>query len=198
MVTRGNVDLKPVLESLSSFYNVIVWDNSKDERDEKVYGRYLAALSEATQTGIVAVQDDDAIIHDWPAILRAYEPGVVTCNMVDGHTHYYKPMRIALVGFGGVFEKSLIKPTFDRYLAHFPADELFQRECDRVFTGLNPLKVVSVPYTNLPHEQTTQRMWREPRHGKDLSEILSRIAKVRQGAQFFGSHRPAGIMEMPR
>ena len=87
-------------------------------------------------------------------------------------------MNMALVGFGAIFDKSAVVPTFSRYFAHFPADELFRRECDRVFTALNRLKIVSVPYRHLDHETTTPRMWRESRHGQDLVEIRRRISKL--------------------
>jgi hypothetical protein len=176
IVTRGNVDLRPVVDSLP-FEDIVIWDNSKAPTDSRVFGRYYGATMLA-KNDVVAVQDDDAIIEDWPAILEAYEPGVIACNMGAAHRAYYAPMGLALVGFGAVFDRSLIASTFDQYFAQFPKDELFLRECDRVFTGLNKLKPITVPYRNLPHEETTERMWRESRHGDDLLEIRHRILKV--------------------
>jgi hypothetical protein len=177
IVTRGNVDLSELKDSLP-FEDVVIWDNSKlpPEEDEKVHGRYCAVL--AAKHEVIAFQDDDCIVQDWPTLLKEYEPGVVTCNMGLGHQHQYRPLKLALVGFGAIFDKSLVRPAFDRYFALFPADELFLRECDRVFTGLNPLKVISVPYRHLQHEAETPRMWREHRHGDDLMEIRKRIAQV--------------------
>lgn len=178
IVTRGNVDLSGILASLP-FEDVVIRNNSNPHlpKDMKVFGRYLGASLAVNE--VTAVQDDDAIIEDWPAILAAYEPGVVTCNMGAAHTAYYKPMNMALVGFGAVFDKSLIAPTFDRYFEQFPKDELLLRECDRIFTALNRLKVVQVPYRNLPHEETTERMWRENRHGADLAKIRERIGQLK-------------------
>jgi hypothetical protein len=173
IVTRGNVDLSEIRESLP-FEDVVVWDNS--ERDEKVFGRYCGA--ERVKHEVIAVQDDDAIIEDWPAILAEYRPGVITCNMGAAHRAVYEPTGLALVGFGAVFDRSLIRPTLDRYCQRFPKDELFMRECDRVFTALNALHVITVPYRNLPHEETTERMWREQRHGDDLAMIRQRIAAL--------------------
>jgi len=173
IVTRGNVDLSEIKASLP-FEDVVVWNNS--ECNEIVYGRYRGV--EQARHDVIAVQDDDAIIEDWPAILAAYEPGVIACNMGDAHRAFYKPMNIALVGFGAIFHRSLIRPALERYTRRFPEDELFKRECDRVFTGLNRLKVLTVPYRNLPHEETTQRMWREPQHVNDLTEIRRRIAAL--------------------
>jgi hypothetical protein len=173
IVTRGNVDLSPIRASLP-FEDVVIWDNS--ERDEMVFGRYCGA--EQVKHDVIAVQDDDAIIEDWPAILAEYRPGVITCNMGAAHRAVYAPIGLGLVGFGAVFDRSLIPTTLRRYFQRFPKDELFMRECDRVFTALNPIHVVSVPYRNLPHEETTQRMWREQRHGDDLTKIRRRIATL--------------------
>lgn len=194
IVTRGNVDFAEIRKSLS-FGEIIVWNNGahavtrcrglsstlfSEIADERVFGRYQAA--KYATNDVIVTQDDDAIIEDWPAILAAYEPGVVMCNMGAAHAAYYKPMNLALVGFGAIFDKVLIAPTFDRYFERFPKDELFARECDRVFTGLNRLNVVSVPYRNLSHEQTTERMWREARHGSDLAEIRQRVDQIRHEA----------------
>ena len=173
IVTRGNVDLSEIRASLP-FEDVVIWDNS--ENNEMVFGRYCGA--ERARNDIIAVQDDDAVIEDWPAILAEYKPGVVACNMGPAHRAFYQPIGLALVGFGAVFDRSLIQPTMDRYYQRFPKDELFMRECDRVFTALNPLNVITVPYRNLPHEETTQRMWRERRHVDDLTAIRRRIAAL--------------------
>ena len=173
IVTRGNVDLTEIRASLP-FDDIVVWDNS--ERDQKVFGRYCGA--ERVKHDVIAVQDDDAIIEDWPAILAEYKPGVVTCNMGEAHRAVYEPTGLALVGFGAIFDRSLIQPTLDRYTHRFPKDELFMRECDRVFTALNELHVITVPYRVLPHEETTPRMWREERHGDDLAMIRRRIAEL--------------------
>lgn len=183
IVTRGNVNLKEILASLP-FEDVVIWDNSKQREDVSVYGRYMGIkYVAAKKKDLVAVQDDDAIVDDWPAILAAYEPGKIVCNMAVTHRAYYEPMGLGLVGFGGVFSAALAMRTFERYFAKWPKDELFLRECDRVFTGLNELIPVTFPYRNLPHEKTTPRMWRESRHGDDLVEIRKRIEAVRQSAQ---------------
>lgn len=111
IVTRGDVDLTPVLDSLI-FDDVIVWDNSREpfaigewrngavtvgtrlaaqalapQRDlavdEMTWGRALAA--ELATTNVVYSQDDD-IIHtpeNQQAIIAAYEPGVLVGCMWD-------------------------------------------------------------------------------------------------------------------
>jgi hypothetical protein len=117
------------------------------------------------------------------AVLAAYELGKVCCNMPLDHRKDY-PDDIALVGWGCVFENpgqeewEWIEP-FDKYLEKCPADEVFFRECDRVFTGLSPLKLIDVPVRHLPHAHDVDRMGREKRHGDDLREIRRRIYAIR-------------------
>src|SRR5262245_25366483 len=41
IVTRGNVDLQPILDTLP-YDDIVVWDNSKRPTDLKILGRYEA------------------------------------------------------------------------------------------------------------------------------------------------------------
>jgi hypothetical protein len=83
IVTRGDVDLEPILRSLPAAWEMIVWDNG-DSRcavwpgyegaarwhevsDLSVYGRY-AAIKHASHD-ICFVQDDDCIVSDPQAIV---------------------------------------------------------------------------------------------------------------------------------
>lgn len=100
IVTRGNVDLRPVLDSLPPDWQTIVWDNARGwyvapnppriveggivrdsiliERatDLAVYGRY-AAIEHASGDRIY-VQDDDVIVSDPQAIVDAKAGLVIT------------------------------------------------------------------------------------------------------------------------
>lgn len=171
LVTRGDQPkaVTRICRSLHGCREVIIRDNSLGE-DLSVYGRYSAALG-WVETPLVYIQDDDCIV-DAEALVQHYEPGVVTVNMPAEHQEQY-PGRIKLVGFGAIFDRSLIN--FSRYLAKWPADEIFYRECDRVFTFLNKCKVVDVGVRKLPHGNDETRMWREKRHGDDFKEICRRL-----------------------
>jgi hypothetical protein len=93
IVTRGNVDLKPVLNSLPWEWEIIVWDNSygyvkrqppggrdwntwtsigrgPNAPDLSVYGRYAAI--EYASHDLIYVQDDDVIVSDPQAIVVAW------------------------------------------------------------------------------------------------------------------------------
>ena len=128
---------------------------------------------------VIYTQDDDAVV-DVAAVLREYCPDRVTCNMPADHRRDY-PDGLALVGWGCVFSRRK-KNNFYPYLFSFgvyPLDEVFRRECDRVFTGLSPLKLIDVPVRHLAHAHGADRMGREARHGEDLKEIRRRIYAIR-------------------
>lgn len=70
--TRGDHDLTPILDSLSGFDDIVIWDNSKRE-NLSVYGRY-AAITEARHP-LILTQDDDVIVSDPELIVRCWMSG---------------------------------------------------------------------------------------------------------------------------
>lgn len=182
LVTRGDVDLTPILDSIhaAGVREIVIWDNSK-RRDFKVYGRYRGAFEahrvEEPRHPVIYTQDDDCLV-DVAAVLAAYQPGRVVCNMPLAKRSEYAAIapRIALVGWGACFDENLIH-ALGRYTRRFGADELLLRECDRVFTALNPTTLIDVPVRHLPHA-FVGRMGNETRHLGDLAEIQRRIAAL--------------------
>lgn len=173
LVTRGDVDLSPVLATLTHFDEVIVHDNSEDQ-DFKVYGRYRAAKQARNST--VYTQDDDATTSP-ELVAHEYRPGHITANMPPDRRDFYGD-GIALIGWGSVFDKDLTS-CFTKYFKRWPMDDLFLREADRVFTGLNRLKLIDVPFQHLPCAHGSDRMGAETRHLADLYEIRQRIYQLR-------------------
>lgn len=165
-----------MLDSLQCFRHRLTWDNSKQE-DVKVFGRYL--LAEASPTKYVYVQDDDCLI-DAEKLCEQYHPGELLCNVKPHHHQVYSSQYpgITLVGWGAIFPRSMVD--FKPYLEKFPCDELFYRECDRVFTWLNrdKTRVADIGVEDLPHALGKDRMGCEARHGSDLMEIRRRLATL--------------------
>ncbi len=119
------------------------------------------------------VQDDDAIV-DVPAVLAAYEPRVVTCNMpADRRAEY--PDGIALVGWGAVMFAHTHN-CFEQW-----RDDVSISEADRIFTGLSPLKLIDVPFKHQTAAHGIDRMGRRVCHGDYMREIRKRIHAVRGG-----------------
>lgn len=176
IVTKGDKDLTPIINELP-FNDIVIWDNSVEPVDYKIYGRYLA-LSKVRHN-IVYTQDDDAIV-DIPAVLKEYttvKDKRVVCNMPADRRREYAD-GIQLVGWGCVFHKELAGEAFAKYFDKYPADELFYRECDRVFTYLNRCHLVDVPFIHLDYAHGMDRMGRESRHRSDMIEIRKRLYSI--------------------
>jgi hypothetical protein len=139
IVTRGDVDLNPILESIPEEYETIVWDNGigsvsrrvmkhtlarivtgKGELDDfAVYGRY-AAIDYASGD-LIYVQDDD-VLHTsegieeiiWQSDSGSAEYGRLVVNMPANFRHsFYREH--ALVGFGACFHRDLPERAFQRW-----------------------------------------------------------------------------------
>lgn len=172
IVTRGDVDLKPVLATIEADQVIVKVSNGCG-----VWPRYEAMLEAKHQ--IVYTQDDDAIV-DYRRVVECYEHGKVTCNMPIWKRYEY-PDGIALVGWGAVFDVAAPLAAFQQYRRKFEDDAVFRRECDRVVTGLNPLRLIDVPFRSLAYAKDPNRLAEQPEHGAMLREIRRRIQVVRQG-----------------
>ena len=172
IVTRGDVELGPCLSSIDADEVVIRRGHGG------VWERWEAAMS--AKHDVVYVQDDDCVVN-FDGVVEEYDPSVVTCNMLTSHWSDY-PDGIALVGWGCVFHKTMLS-AFGQYLMKFSEDELFRREADRVFTGLNPLRVIDLGVHHLGAAFGADRMGREARHGDDLKEIRRRISLIRDAVK---------------
>ena len=183
IVTRGDVDLSEILDSLPRDWEHVVWDNSV--RDNlSVYGRY-AAIAEC-EHDLVYVQDDDCVLDPeaFDMLLDAYQPGHVVCNMPERFRTYYPDS--ALVGFGALFDRRLVEPVFARALGetgYFTRllNPLFLRTCDVVFTALTPRVLVDAPYRDLPWATGPDRMYRRPEHVGERTRMLELTRAVRDG-----------------
>ena len=139
IVTRGDVNLGDVVESLPQEWEVLVWNNGLKALDRfepverarrwrgvvgdlAVYGRYAAI--EHASNDLIYVQDDDcvtdpaAIVDAWHAN-RGYEGARafvdhVVCNMPQEFRHdFYRDH--ALVGFGAAFHRDAPGRAFERF-----------------------------------------------------------------------------------
>lgn len=176
--TKGDVDLKPLLEHLP-FDEIATWDNSSGE-DLGVYGRYAAI--ERVSAPVIFTLDDDTLIPSASVymLLAAYEPGVAVCNVPADFRERYTDS--ALVGFGAVFDRDLPRQAFERYWARRPdakaaseskryTGRMFRRTCDLVFTMLTPTKFVDVPIEMLPRTFDPDRMSAQPGHYEERERM---------------------------
>jgi hypothetical protein len=129
----------------------------------------------------------------------------VVCNMPQEFRHdFYEDH--ALVGFGAAFHRDAPARAFER-MWNIRSSELglegmskmspmmekafevakdpvmwpafFLRTCDIVFTGLTPRVLVDVPYERMPWDSDPDRMWKQPDHLAERSEMLKLVKGVR-------------------
>lgn len=182
LVTRGDVDLAPVRSGLI-FDDVRVWDNRV--LDFGAYGRYLAASAEAGSTTrpVIYTQDDDCTVEPeaQEALLDHYEQGVVVSNMNPDH-NVRKPY-LALPGWGCLFDRDLITPTFALWALHEPYDfdsDRFRRVgCDIVFPVLNRSKMVDLGHENLPWAWAANRTHVQPGYQEAKDWYYERASELR-------------------
>ena len=178
LVTRGDVDLQPIVDTLLNFKRVRTWDNSI-YLNMGPFGQFLMA-SMMFDSEVLYFQDDDCTT-DPEAIVAAWEPGKVVCNMgTKGHRKNYEDRLDKLMGFGSCFERSLIKPTFGRYWSKFPIDRVTWREPGRIFTAMNHdrIKVVEVSAEDLPWATAGDRLYKQPDHLEMRDEAIRRVKEV--------------------
>jgi hypothetical protein len=192
LVTRGNVDMQPIIDTLP-YGEVLVWDNSV-EFDRKVFGRYSCARRASNP--IVFWQDDDVIFTHHDELLAAYEPGTFVANNAHGpNTGGYDDL--ALQAAGALCPVELIVETWAKWFARYPIIDGFMEglksgraghpldglyyEADFIFGVLCARwKQIDLPYTRLYADDNT-RLCRQPFQEALKFEMTERARAVRDG-----------------
>lgn len=170
LVTRGDVDLAPILDSLPEEWPLVVYDNSKRAQDLKVYGHF-AALAEVT-TEYVFCQDDDAICPA-QAVLDCWTPDCadkILTNVRDGDTPW--------ISWGAIFRKDLPGPAIKRYVDAYGMDDDVLLWCDLIFSALTPWTNVDLGVNHLPWFRAANRMVMLPTHYSEQARILEKCAAL--------------------
>jgi hypothetical protein len=180
IVTRGDVDLEPILATLP-YDEVIVWDNSRKDWDARTYGRYLALQQVSNE--VVYCQDDDLIFTCHDELLAAFTPGHIAVNMPSPWFEEcgYDQAECWLPSGGSVMERDLPWPALDRYLEHWPRDEFFLGYCDFVFGMLTPGLRLDLGFDIRPEASNSGRISTVPGSDARKMEIMRRAAELRVG-----------------
>lgn len=177
IVTRGDIDLTPILDSIP-FDDIVVWDNSKEKHDLKVLGRY-GAISRAKHD-LIYTQDDDCIvpildlIDAWDGNLKS-----ILCNMPSDHGEYTDS---ALIGWGSLFGRDLPVKAFAKYSEFYsPLEDnyIFTRTCDVIFTTLTPFTRVDLGHQSFDYAYGPDRMYNQSNHNEERQMILEKARYVR-------------------
>ncbi len=185
IVTKGDVDLSPVLDSLLDYAEVVIWDNST-LRDEKTHGRAQGVY--LTDSAYIWSQDDD-IIHspeNQHAILAAYKPGVLTgCMWPEWSLGAYQQGieqgydDLVFPGSGSIADRGIYGDAIASYLAHFPVDDFFRLWCDTIVGIIAPTKQLDIRFEALPCAEDDNRMCNLPNAVRDKTEAINRARWVR-------------------
>jgi hypothetical protein len=180
LVTRGNVPMDDILESIPDDWEVVLWDNSKRE-DLGVYGRYQAI--ELTDAELIYVQDDDAVLEresilelaSYLTVPGTVLPDTLVANMPDRFRPHYPDS--CLVGFGAIFERHLPRTAFNR-LGAAPAN--FELTCDVYFTALTSSRLqLDLSYRDQSWASDPDRMWKQTNHVPVRTEALALARMLR-------------------
>lgn len=171
IVTRGDVSLEPVLESLPPEWPVCIWNNAEREQDLKVYGHF-AALAEV-ETEYVVMQDDDAVcplaeLHAaWDESLHADR---ILLNEADGETPW--------ISWGAIFHRDLPAKAIDRFVAEYGMSDDVLLWCDLIFSQFTPWTNVNLGWRNLPWSRAANRMVMKPTHYDEQARIRALCASL--------------------
>lgn len=176
LVTRGDVDMGPVLESLP-YARIIVWNNAERSFDMRVAGRYTAAL-QAFRTPVVYFQDDDVLFSGHAELHSHYEPGRITAVYAHGEDPGgYGD--VAMVGAGALVDRSVILPTLARYLDRYPMDDDFLHYCDFAFGTIAPAKQLTIPFEIRDVAYNGRRLADEPWAPAAKARVTERARMLR-------------------
>jgi hypothetical protein len=148
LVTMGDVNMGDVIDTMPPEYEIVVWNNAHRPADFKVFGRYVG-IREATRP-VVFFQDDDCVLsrEQHLAMCAAYEPGVVTGNMIYADPVWEKRYEdTTLLGWGAIFDRELPYLAFRKYRRYHPLDWEFMTSpggAEVVFPMLSRTKTVTV------------------------------------------------------
>lgn len=124
-------------------------------------------------------QDDDCIA---PIAELAEQAGNgITCAMKTAHIKSYSEIKIALLGWGSIFPKSIIK-VLDKYRAKYGEDALYKRETERIMTLLSyneyPQHRLDLPILDLPWAFSKDRLSMQPGHYDYINEVIAKCATL--------------------
>lgn len=176
LVTRGNVDMAPIIDPLP-FNDVVVWDNSRRPEDLGPFGRY-AAIREA-RNPVIYWQDDDVLFDRFDDLLAAYRPGMCVTNMdaawVEGAGY---GDFVSMQGAGSLCDAWLPERVFAEYREHHPDDDDFLIEADFVFGCLVPFARVDVGYRTREFTDDADRLYTQVWQQSKKREAIERCRAI--------------------
>jgi hypothetical protein len=182
IVTRGDHDLSPILDSLP-YEDIVVWDNSV-ERDLGIYGRY-AAISRCKHS-VIYTQDDDCIVRCHEELLENYRNNQIIANN-DELTAATDPDLVWLAR-GAMFRRDLPNRAFERMPGYLRDWTFRHQTCDIYFAMLTPFEYITGAVENLDYAydpgrvSTSDDWWQKRAEAKRYATLLATMPTIPRGA----------------
>lgn len=177
LITRGDVDMEPILDTLP-YDEVLIWNGQERDEQPGTFGRY-ELMREATHD-VIYTQDDDCIFREHDTLRRLWSEGIVA---VYGHGENPDGLEdVALVHGGALIDRDACLRSFDRYLEHWPKDDGFYREADMISGTITPSRQYHLGYTiRMKIAQHPSRMCNQPWQRDLKHKITNQARMVRDG-----------------
>jgi hypothetical protein len=208
IVTRGDVDTAPLMETWPTEWERLIWNNGSEElwiqssanaawlvlpyaTNMGPHGRFAAI--EHADHDLIYCQDDDVIVGDPEHLVKRWEiekfgahfglvpPDFVVCNLPSEFRPHYPDS--SLVGFGACFQRDAPERAFQRFFDYHSGmkrnDPLFLRESCRIFTTLTPKVLVDIPKTDMLYASDPDRLWKQQGHLNFRDRALTLAREVR-------------------
>ncbi len=178
LITRGDVDLAPIIDTLP-YDDVVIWNATERTNDASCYSRYLAA--QEARFDVVYFQDDDLIFTAHDDLLAAYEPDRITGNMPSPwwERERYDELDCVLTGAGALVPQGLWDAAFHDYWAAWPWDDLFETYCDHISGILTQSTRVDFGYKILPCATDQGRINTTPGQASRKQTVINRALRLR-------------------
>ncbi len=160
--------LQPIQDA--GFADILIYTNCPS-----VAGRL--PLFQQAQTPFLFTQDDDALC-PLDFLLGHADRTSITTVMHPGHIEFYGPRRHCIMNWGATFPRAAIE-SLEIYSSRFDRDDIFHREFDRIFTGLN-FPQLRLPYQviNLPRSADPDRISQDPKHFEWMAKAEERLESL--------------------
>jgi len=171
LVTRGDVDLREIVDSIgrAGVRDLLVWNNSFEPIDLKVFGRYAAMAD--VRNELVYVQDDDAVC-PVAEIIAAYAgcDAPLLVNVPAGE----KPW----VAWGAVLHRGAAMLALDTYQHHYSTDDDFVSWADVIVSSFTAWESIDLGHRDLPWATAPNRMSLQPDHYPGQARVEARCLEI--------------------
>ncbi len=180
LVTRGDVDIQPMLDTMRIYGEVHVWNNAETVFNARTFGRWLAAQRSANK--VWYFQDDDIIFDRHLELCAEHRAGLATLNMPSPwyeqvqKSWWDTKLPLGMFGGGALVPRYLARPAFAPYLERWGPDDLFFELCDLVAGTFIPWKRVDLGFEELPTSVAPNRICKDPERHSKRAEMRKRVA----------------------